>query len=70
MKKTVFLGLNTHYTVQLETGDTVDIVEESAINHLYQEGETVKVGIKIEKINVYTGDGEENLIVGVHHDLT
>lgn len=70
VKKTVFLGLNTHYTVQLETGDTVDIVEESAINHLYQEGETVKVGIKIEKINVYTADGEENLIVGVHHDLT
>ncbi|WP_159648349.1 ABC transporter ATP-binding protein [Erysipelothrix aquatica] len=69
VKKTVFLGLNTHYTVQLETGDTVDIVEESAINHLYQEGETVKVGIKIEKINVYTADGEENLIVGVHHDL-
>ncbi|WP_159638630.1 ABC transporter ATP-binding protein [Erysipelothrix anatis] len=70
VKKTVFLGLNTHYTVELETGDMVDIVEESAINHLYQEGETVKVGIKIEKINVYTADGEENLIVGVHHDLT
>lgn len=70
VKKTVFLGLNTHYTVELSTGDMVDIVEESAINHLYQEGETVKVGIKIEKINVYTADGEENLIVGVHHDLT
>ncbi|WP_159640415.1 ABC transporter ATP-binding protein [Erysipelothrix anatis] len=70
VKKTVFLGLNTHYTVELATGDMVDIVEESAINHLYQEGETVKVGIKIEKINVYTSDGEENLIVGVHHDLT
>ncbi|CAM3572000.1 ABC transporter ATP-binding protein [Erysipelothrix sp. HDW6B] len=70
VKKTVFLGLNTHYTVELATGDMVDIVEESAINHLYQEGETVKVGIKIEKINVYTADGEENLIVGVHHDLT
>ena len=68
VKTAVFLGLNTHYTVVLDNGSTVDIVEESAINHVYQEGERVSVGIKPDKINVFSQDGSINHVKGVVND--
>ncbi|CAM2851286.1 ABC transporter ATP-binding protein [Erysipelothrix tonsillarum] len=68
IKTTIFLGLNTHYSVLLENGQSVDIVEESAINHLYEEGEVVSLDVKIGKINIFTEDGSRNLIKGVVND--
>ncbi|QIK56923.1 ABC transporter ATP-binding protein [Erysipelothrix sp. HDW6A] len=68
VKTTVFLGLNTHYTVVLDDGSSVDIVEESAINHIYQEGERVQVGVKTDKINVFSHDGSQNYVKGVVND--
>lgn len=68
VKHSIFLGLNTHYSVTLENGDGVEIVEESTINHLYQPGDTVGVGVKTDKINVFTEDGTTNLTRGVIND--
>lgn len=69
VKHSVFLGLNTHYSVTLDHGDVVEIVEESTIDHLYQPGDRVGVGVKTDKINVFTEDGATNLTRGVLNDV-
>lgn len=68
VKHSVFLGLNTHYTVALSDGRTVDIVEESAIDHRHQPGDVVSLGYKSDKINIFNQDGSENLVRGVQND--
>ncbi len=68
VKHSVFLGLNTHYTVALKDGRTVDIVEESAIDHRHQPGDTVYLGFKADKINIFDAQGDNNLVVGVKND--
>ncbi len=68
VRTTEFLGLNTHYTVQLENGIAVDIVEESNIAHLYSKDETVYVTVRQGRINVFNHDGSLNLIKGVVND--
>ncbi len=68
VKKTVFLGLNTHYVVALESGEHVDVVEESSIKGVYHQEEQVYMSVKQEKINVFTLDGSRNLISGVVND--
>ncbi len=68
VRNTVFLGLNTHYVVELDRGDRVDVVEESSIKGVHHEGERVYLNIKAEKINVFTADGSKNLVSGVVND--
>lgn len=65
VKTSVFLGLNTHYTVELESGEMIDIVEESSIVHTHQPDEPVVVDIKKEKINIFDKEGQANLVKGV-----
>lgn len=68
IKKTEFLGMNTHYTVEIDNGIAVDVVEESLIKRLYQEGETVFLTLQKDRINVFTEDGGKNLVKGVDND--
>ena len=68
VKSTVFLGLNTHYVVEIEGGINVDVVEESSIKGVYQQNEKVYLNIKQEKINIFTQDGSNNLVSGVVND--
>ncbi|HUX21037.1 MAG TPA: ABC transporter ATP-binding protein [Spirochaetia bacterium] len=58
----VFLGLNTHYFVELPTGKTIEIIRESVMNSQFKSGDTVYLGIKSEKINVFSEDGSRNLL--------
>ena len=64
-----FLGLNTHYRVELNTGDIVDVVMESSLTNVYSPKDTVNVGVRNEKINVYSEDGKVNLVKGVVNDV-
>ena len=57
-----FLGLNTHYLVRLETGERVEIIQESRIDDILEKGSTVRMTVKGEKINVFTQDGSRSLI--------
>lgn len=68
IKTTEFLGLNTHYTVTLNNGVEIDVVEESDIDHLYSEGETVYVTVRKNRINIFNHDGSYNLVKGVVND--
>ena len=57
-----FLGLNTHYFVDLDDGQRVEIVQESKIDDIIENGTKIKLGVKAEKINVFTKDGSKTLV--------
>ena len=56
------LTAGTHYTIDTDQGDSVEIVEESSIGEGLKKGEKVLLKVKKEKINVFTKDGDTNLI--------
>lgn len=64
----IFLGLNTHYTVRLESDELIEIVIESSIDSIIPPGSQIHLGLKLEKINVFTQDGSENCVTGVEND--
>ena len=57
-----FLGLNTHYLVRLNTGERVEIIQESRIDDILEKGSTVRLVVKGEKVNIFTQDGAKSLI--------
>lgn len=64
-----FLGLNTHYFVDLEDSSRVEIIQESQIDSIIPKGTHIKMSVKKEKINVFTADGTRNITMGVNNDL-
>ena len=64
----VFLGLNTHYFVHLSSGEEVEIIQESSIDSIIEPGSEIKLKINTDKVNLFTADGEENLLTGVCND--
>ncbi len=65
----VFLGLNTHYFVHFEDGETAEIIQESKIDSIIEKGREIRLGIKTEKINIFDETGSRNLVKGVVNDL-
>ena len=65
----VFLGLNTHYFVHFEDGETAEIVQESQIDSIIEKGTEIRLGVKTEKINIFDENGSYNLVEGVVNDL-
>lgn len=57
-----FLGLNTHYIVELDNGERIEIIQESLINDIIENGTFISLTIKAEKINVFTEDGLTSLV--------
>lgn len=64
----VFLGLNTYYFVHLSSGEEVEIIQESSIDSIIEPGSEIKLKINIDKVNLFTADGEENILTGVCND--
>ena len=64
----VFLGLNTHYFVHLSSGEEVEIIQESSIDSIIEPGSEIKLKINTDKVNLFTTDGEENILTGVCND--
>ena len=64
----VFLGLNTTYFVKLFDGSMVEIIEESSIDNILENGTHVSLGLKLSKVNVFNAEGDENLTAGVVND--
>jgi len=65
----VFLGLNTTYFVELYDGTQAEIVEESSISSIIPNGTKVRLGLKLDKINVFNAEGSVNLTKGVVNDV-
>lgn len=45
----VFLGLNTHYFVHLDSGEEVEIIQESSIDSIIRPGTHIKLQLNTEK---------------------
>ena len=67
MIDSTFLGLSTHYNVTLATGDEVEITQESSGNPLSSGHDGLPAG-QGDMINVFTADGEHNILSGVKND--
>lgn len=62
VKEYTYLGLNTHYYIETDAGDTVEIVEESSLEEELKEGQSVVLQVKKQKINVFNQTGDTNLV--------
>ncbi len=63
IKDTIFLGLNTHFFMELPNKQIVEIIKESMINNINETGKKVYLTINTDKVNVFTQDGSENLVI-------
>jgi iron(III) transport system ATP-binding protein len=63
VETSIFLGLNTYYFAQIETGEHVEIIQESTIDNIIPKGASVFLNVKREKINIFPEDGSRNLLV-------
>lgn len=64
----VFLGLMTHYYVHLESGEEVEIIQESSIDKIIEKGTKIRLTINTEKVNIFNSDGSENMLEGVNNE--
>ena len=63
-----FLGLNMHYFLELADGTQVQVIQEAELDSRLEDGETVSLRVKQNKINVFCEDGSRNLVRGVTND--
>lgn len=61
----VFLGLNTHYFVELETGEKAEIIQESTIGEILEPGTEIGLKVNKEKINIFDKESQLNITEGV-----
>ena len=59
----IFLGIDTHYSITLESGEKIVIIQESTIESILPKGSQVRLTIKSEKINIFNSDGSVNLLL-------
>lgn len=65
----VFLGLNTHYFAKLETGEKVEIVQESDVDEIISRGSRILLTLNEKKANVFEKKGSVSLMQGVQSDV-
>jgi len=65
----IFLGLNTHYTVTTETGEAVEIIQESQIDSILPPGSEVVLDVNEAKFNVFSCANEESVMADVANDM-
>lgn len=58
----IFLGLNTHYHVRLETGQLVEVIQVSSLENRIKVGTVVRLSIQTDKINIFDSKGSRNLL--------
>ena len=61
---TIYLGMDTHYMVRLESGEEVLVIQESTLADSYRMGERVWLTLNGRKINIFTEDGSRNYLRG------
>lgn len=64
----MFLGLNTHYFIELSNKQIIEIIQESTVDEILKEGSYINLKIKKEKINIFSADSEKNILKGVQND--
>ncbi len=69
IRDSVFLGLNTHYFVEMETGEEAEIIQESRINSILEPGTKVRLTLNAEKANAFDAGSGQSLMRGVRNEL-
>lgn len=62
VEEVMFLGLNTHYFVKLDSGEQADVIQESRVNDDIEKGSVVSLTVKAEKINAFNQEGTVSFI--------
>lgn len=60
----IYLGLNTHYLVDIGAEEKVEVIQESMIQDKVHSGTPVHLTVKAEKINIFDSEGAHNLFAG------
>ena len=68
IKDSVFLGLNTHYFVEMETGEEAEIIQESRIDSILEPGTRVRLTLNAVKANAFDRETSRSLMRGVHNE--
>jgi len=63
VKNSVFLGITTHYFVTLANGQEIEVIQNSDIWDIIPDGSKIRLAVQPQKINIYTEDGNRNLVV-------
>ena len=69
IQDSVFLGLNTHYFVKMETGEEAEIIQESRIDSILPPGTAVRLTLNAQKANVFDKASTLSLMQGVRNEL-
>ena len=69
IKDSVFLGLNTHYFVEMDTGEQAEIIQESRIDSILEPGTRVRLTLNAAKLNVFDEKSGRSLMRGIHNEL-
>jgi len=69
IRDSVFLGLNTHYFVEMETGEEAEIIQESKIDSILEPGTKVRLTLNAEKANAFDAKSEKSIMQGVNNGL-
>lgn len=62
IKDSTYLGLNTEYIVETGFADRIQVTEESTLDEDFGPGDTIRLQINAQKMNVFTADGKVNLL--------
>ena len=70
IRDSVFLGLNTHYFVELDTGEEAEIVQESNLDAILPPGTAILLSVNAAKINCFAaGEDGQSLMSGVRNSV-
>ncbi|NCD04524.1 MAG: ABC transporter ATP-binding protein [Spirochaetia bacterium] len=64
----MFLGLNTHYFIELENKQVIETIQESSVDEILREGSIIYLEVKKKKINLFNAETENNILIGVKND--
>ncbi|CAM4204496.1 peptide ABC transporter substrate-binding protein [Streptococcus penaeicida] len=62
IKDSTYLGLNTEYIVETPFASRLQVTEESTLDEDFGSGDTIRLAINVQKINVFSADGKVNLL--------
>lgn len=65
IKDSIFLGSNTHYFAELETGETAEIIQESEIDEIIPPGSRVMLTLNNRKANIFDPETTQSLMKGI-----
>ena len=65
VKDSVFLGSNTHYFVELSTGERAEIIQETDIDRIIPPASRVVLSVNMKKINLFDARSQESIMSGV-----